>query len=300
MRNRRVHRAAGGGADSARRAAAAGIPRLRQRRAWPPAPATSCTCARRPGGSPNWRKLVATQPGPGLLGISHTRWATHGRATDAQRPPAPRRRRPSSPWSTTASSRTTPPSSSSSKPRASSSAATPTPKCIAQLIAHYSRRRPRRGRAQGAAAAQGHLRPGGRSAREPGPDRRRAAGQPAGRRRRRRARTSWPATRPPWRATPTRSSTCNDRQLCVLTADDWHILDQDRAPVSTPRPRHRLGDRRRRQGRLRALHAQGDLRAARGAGERHARPARRRRRHRPLRRPEPRRRSSCARSSASS
>ena len=80
-----------------------------------------------------------------------------------------------------------------------------------------------------------------------------------------------------------------DHQLCVLTPDDWQMLDQEKTRVRGVGPGHRVGVRRRRQGRLRSLHAQGNLRATRSAGERPARPAQRRRRLRPLRRPEPRR-----------
>ena len=95
----------------------------------------------------------------------------------------------------------------------------------------------------------------------------------------------------------------NDRQICAArprATGRSATRTSTRVGVRSSDIAHFLGDGDAEQGRLPALHAQGDLRAARGARERHARPARRRRRHRPLRRPEPRRRSSCGRSTASS
>ena len=39
-------------------------------------------CESGPAGSDRWKKLLEHEPAPGSCGISHTRWATHGPATD--------------------------------------------------------------------------------------------------------------------------------------------------------------------------------------------------------------------------
>ena len=92
----------------------------------------------------------------------------------------------------------------------------------------------------------------------------------------------------------------HDHQMCVLRADGWNLLDADHAPDRGRGAADHLRSRRRRQGRLRALHAQGDLRAARSPGQRHARPAQRRGRHAPTSAASTSIRSSCAGPSASS
>ena len=187
-----------------------------------------------------------------------------------------------SPSSTTASSRTTPPSSASSQADGVVFHSDTDTEVIAHLIARHLDGDLVDAVPHGAAAAQGHLRPGRR--------------QPA----RSRTSSSAPASAARWSSASATASTSSpatrralagyadkvvyldDHQLCVLTPDDWHILDRE------PRAGRRRASttldwraERRRHGRLRALHAQGDLRAARGAGERPARPARRRRRHAP-------------------
>ena len=47
----------------------------------------TCTCASGPAASPTWRSYLREQPAPGCIGISHTRWATHGPATDVNAHP---------------------------------------------------------------------------------------------------------------------------------------------------------------------------------------------------------------------
>ena len=257
-------------------------------------------------GRPHRRTRAATcanGPPPAAVGISHTRWATHGPRHRPQRPPARRRRRRRSPSSTTASSRTTPPSSGNSQAEGVVFHSETDTEVIAHLIA--------------AASATDDLVDAVRQ-------RPRACS---------RAPTAWPssarsipdvivgarlgsplvvgvgdgehflASDPAALVGHTEQVVyLQDHQMCVLTRRRLARARRRPRRASTRQPvhQHRLGAGRRRQGRLRALHAQGDLRAARGARERHARPARRRRRHGPLRRPEPRRRSSCARSSGSS
>ena len=56
-----------------------------------------------------------------------------------------------------------------------------------------------------------------------------------------------------------------DHELAVVTADrSLRVIHRDQGRVEPQRPRARFRGRRRRQGRLRPLHAQGDLRAAGG------------------------------------
>ena len=91
--------AQGSGTDPGRGSAPAGVSRLRQRRPGHPDAARTCTCASAPAASPTWPSYLRERPAPGCTGISHTRWATHGPANDGNAHPhlggdGLRRRRP--------------------------------------------------------------------------------------------------------------------------------------------------------------------------------------------------------------
>ena len=210
MRNRRLHRPARG----RRRSCSTGCAGWSTAATTAPGMATgdrrpSCTCARRPAGIADLAKLVADAAGPGL-----PRHQPHPLGDARRRPPTATPTRTSaatapSPSSTTASSRTTPPSSGSSRPTASSFRSDTDTEVIAHLIAHHFDGDLVDGRAAGAAAAQGHLRPGRRQpAASPGVIVGARLGSPlVARHRRRRA---LPGQRPgrPGRPHASRSSTC--------------------------------------------------------------------------------------------
>ena len=82
MRNRRLHGSASGQPDPGGGPAAAGVPRLRQRGAGRRSTAGGSRCGSGPAGCGCWRRCSSEQPLAGHCGISHTRWATHGPATD--------------------------------------------------------------------------------------------------------------------------------------------------------------------------------------------------------------------------
>ena len=85
MRNRGLRRAQGRGAHPARRAAAAGVPRLRLGRGRG-RPTRASRCARSRAGSPTWPR--SCRPGSrATIGIGHTRWATHGVPSDVNAHP---------------------------------------------------------------------------------------------------------------------------------------------------------------------------------------------------------------------
>ena len=90
----------------------------------------------------------ATSRSAGSAGIGHTRWATHGRPSRAQRAPAPRRRRRRS--STTASSRTTSRCAPSSRRRGR----TIRSETDTEIIAHLIDERAARGQATCATAVR--------------------------------------------------------------------------------------------------------------------------------------------------
>ena len=172
---------------------------------------------------------------------------------------------------------------------------------IAQLIARHLERRPGRGRPQGAAAAQGDLRPGRRQPAHPGPDRRRPPGQPAGRRHRRRR--DFLASDPRALVGNTEQVVyLQDHQMCVLTrrragtssTPTTRRVDAPRPPASTGTPGDAdKGDFEHYM--LKEIYEQPEALENAMRGRLDEADA-----TRPLRRPEPRRRSSCARSSASS
>ena len=248
--------------------------------AWRPLTGSRLHLRKRAGRIARPGRYLRDQPAPGCVGISHTRWATHGPANDRNAHPhlggdGLRRRRPQRRHRELR------------RPQAQ--------------LASGGRRLPQRHR------HRGHRPPDRPPAATATDDLVEAVPQGAGRCSR--APTAWRSSArcspdvvvgarlgsplvlglgegehflasdpAPWSATPTRSSISQDHQLCVLTPDDWQILDRERSRVEAADRADRLGAGRRRQGRLRSLHAQGDLRAARSAGERPARPARRRRR----------------------
>ena len=74
--------AARGEPDPGGRAAPAGVSRLRQRGGRHARRRPARSSASGPGGSGCWRSRSSSEPAPGDCGISHTRWATHGPATD--------------------------------------------------------------------------------------------------------------------------------------------------------------------------------------------------------------------------
>ena len=93
-------------------------------------------------------KVLGDHPAPGSFGISHTRWATHGRATDRERPPPPRRGRRCRRRPQRRHRELRRRSSSSSRPRASSSGSDTDTEVIAHLVANfYDGRLAGRGRA---------------------------------------------------------------------------------------------------------------------------------------------------------
>ena len=82
VRDRRIHRRSRGEPDPGRRAAPAGVSRLRQRGGRHPRRRPAWSSARRPGGSGSWRSRSDASRRRATCGISHTRWATHGPASD--------------------------------------------------------------------------------------------------------------------------------------------------------------------------------------------------------------------------
>ena len=129
VRNRGVRRAQVGRDRRRRGAAPAGVPRLRLGRGRAGRTTARIVGDKRAGKLANLDKALAETPLPeATTGIGHTRWATHGAPTDAQRPPAPRRGEAGWRSCTTGSSRTSRRCAPSSRRPGTSCAPRPTPR----------------------------------------------------------------------------------------------------------------------------------------------------------------------------
>ena len=290
------------GTDPRGRAAPAGIPRLRQRRPGHRSTGGHLHLRKRAGRIADLVRAAAATARARAAPASATR---AGPRTAPPPTPTPIRTSAAtapSPSSTTASSRTTPPSNASSQADGVVFQSDTDTEVIAQLIArHLDSGDLVEAVAQGAAAAQGHLRPGRRQPALSRPDRRRPPGQPAGASASATARTSWPAIPAPWSATPSKVVYLQDHQMCVLTPDELAH------PRRRPRPRRRRastqidwdpGDADKgdfEHYMLKEIYEQPEALENAMRGRLDDADA-----TRPLRRPQPRRRSSCAGPTASS
>ena len=219
------------------RACAAGISRLRQRRAGHARPASHLHLRKRAGRIAESRPpSAATSPPPAAPASATPAGPRTARANDRNAHPHVGGDG-QSPSSTTASSKTTPSLKRQLQNDGVVFHSDTDTEVIAQLIARHYRRSDDLVEAvrKASAAAQRHLWPGRRQPALSRPGRRRPAGQSAGARHRRGRSISWPATRAPWSAYADRWSILQDHQLCVLTPDDWHILDQRTHAASRPR-----------------------------------------------------------------
>ena len=265
VRNRRLHRAARGGAHPARRPGAPRVPRLRlgrhrarHRRA------ASCSSRSAPASWPTCAPRCSTPRRRRRSGLAHTRWATHGRPNDLNAHPHvdctgeitvihngiienfkelrdgldARGHRLDSETDTEA---------------------------LAHLVEEAYDGRHRRGRARRAA-------PGARRLRARGPPSRASRTGSSG------ARMNVPlivglGDGENFLASDVAAVLAHTRRVIFLEEGDVADLDRRSVRVTghrrraarAARPRDRLVDRGGREGRLRALHAQGDARAARGA-----------------------------------
>ena len=245
--------------------------------------------ARRPGGSGCWRSRCTRSPRPGSCGISHTRWATHGPATDRNAHP-----HVGGNGEVAVVHNGVIENHATSAARAGGRRVS-----LPQPDRHRGRRPPDRPRAAATTATCS-----------------RPCSEPC---RSWRGRTAWPSSarcRPGMivgarlgsplvvgvgegehflasdaagdRAPHARTSpTSRTARSSGSTPDDFEIRHREQGSITPRIDRHRLEARRRRAGRVRPLHAEGDPRAARHRPRRLPRPAPPRRGHRAVRRPEP-------------
>ncbi len=222
----------------------------------------------------------------GQVGIGHTRWATHGPATDVNAHPHTDAKRDWSPSSTTASSTT---------PRRCGRLLAdegvdlveraPTPRCWPTSSPAPSRHPGGPGRRRARPLIEGTYGARRRARRLPRPDRRRPQRQPADHRRRREEMHIASDLAALVRYTTTVAH-LDDGEMATVTASGFTTYRQDLATANRGADhRHRPGGVRRGR-RARPVHAQGDPRAAALGRARAARSPRRAVRHRPPRRPE--------------
>ena len=286
----RIHRESRGRADPACRPPSARISRVRQRRGRHDRRRRRRLHLRKRAGRVRvLEESLQAEPAPGSCGMGHTRWATHGPATDRNAHPHVGGdggvavvhgrviEEPRGPPQGAGGGRVRLPDADRHRGRG----APGRPR-------DGGRRRPLRGRPARPAEARRDVRPGPRQPEVSGPDRRGEAGEPAGPRDRRGR--ALPGERPvgdrpahgEGRLPPGRRGGAPDPRRLRDPAP------RARADHAEDRP-DRLAAGRDRAGRLRPLHAEGDPPAGRHRPRRRPGPAPPGRGDRPVRRPEPHR-----------